>query len=153
MNVKQLLQQRGIPYEDIPHYPTYQAQRLAEAVAVSGYEVAKTVLLRVDGKYMLAVLPAPKMVDLEQTCRALHAQRAELVSEEEFKRIFPDCEIGAIPPFGSQYDLPTLVDEALAQDEMIVFTGNTHDEAFRIKFTDYQRLENPRVVDISYFGQ
>lgn len=152
MNVKQFLQDRGVQYEDIPHYPTYQAQRLAEAVAVSGYEVAKTVLLRVDGQFMLAVLPAPKMVDLEQARRSLKARHVELASEEEFKRVFPDCEIGAIPPFGSQYGLKTIVDQSLSDDETIIFEGNTHDEAFRIRFADYCRLENPQVADFSCFG-
>jgi len=152
MNVKQFLQERGVSFDDIPHRPTFEAQRLAEAVAVSGYEVAKTVLLRVDGTYMLALLPAPKRVDLDMAREALQARHVELASEEEISRVFPDCETGAIPPFGSQYGIRTLVDESLTEDDQIVFEGNTHDEAFRIRFADFQRLEDPWVGNFCRFG-
>jgi Ala-tRNA(Pro) deacylase len=152
MNVREFLETRGVNYEHIPHRATFEAQRLAEVVAVSGYEVAKTVLLRVDGAYMLAVLPAPMMVDLDLACENLRAENVQLASEAEFNRIFPDCETGAIPPFGSQYGLKTIVEETLTEDDEIVFQGNTHEDAFRIRFADFQRLEDPLIIRFAAFG-
>lgn len=152
MNVREFLETRGVNYEHIPHRATFEAQRLAEVVAVSGYEVAKTVLLRVDGGYMLAVLPAPMLVDLDLARESLRAQNVQLASEAEFNRIFPDCEIGAIPPFGSQYGLKTIVEETLTEDDEIVFQGNTHEDAFRIRFADFQRLEDPLLARFAAFG-
>lgn len=152
MNVREFLETRGVNYEHFPHRATFEAQRLAEVVAVSGYEVAKTVLLRVDGAYMLAVLPAPMMVDLDLARENLRAENIQLASEAEFNRIFPDCETGAIPPFGSQYGLKTIVEETLTEDDEIVFQGNTHEDAFRIRFADFQRLEDPLLIRFAAFG-
>lgn len=152
MNVREFLETRGVNYEHIPHRATFEAQRLAEVVAVSGYEVAKTVLLRVDGIDMLAVLPAPMMVDLDLVRQNLHADSVQLASEAEFNRLFPDCETGAIPPFGSQYGLKTVVEETLTEDDEIVFQGNTHEDAFRIRLADFQRLEAPLILRIAAYG-
>jgi len=152
MNVGQFLESRGVNYEHIPHRATYEAQRLAEVVAVSGYEVAKTVLLRVDGTYMLPVLPAPMLVALDLARQSLRAEDVRLASEAEFNRIFPDCEVGAMPPFGSQYSLKTIVEQTLADDDEIVFQGNTHEDAYRIRFADFQRLEDPLILRIAAFG-
>jgi Ala-tRNA(Pro) deacylase len=151
MNVHDFLDQRGVSYDPIPHRPTFEAQRLAEAVAVSGYEVAKPVLLRADGRYVLALVPAPKRIDLEKAQWALKARRVHLASEDEFLAIFPDCEVGAIPPFGSQYGLTTVIDESLAEDEEIIFEGNTHEEAFRMRFADFRELEHPHMADLTSY--
>jgi Ala-tRNA(Pro) deacylase len=118
---------------------------------VRGSEVAKTVLLRADRgfQYVVAVLPAPRHVDLDRVATALGRSKLELATEVEIAEHCPDCEMGALPPFGSQYGMPTIVDEALAEDEEIVFEGNTHHESIRMRFADYRRLEQPLIARIS----
>jgi Ala-tRNA(Pro) deacylase len=118
---------------------------------VPGHEVAKTVLLRNSGQrdYLLAVLPASKRIDFRRLSAALGGARVELASEPELTEVCPDCEVGALPPFGSGYGMRTLVDESLAEDDGIVFEGNTHHEAIRMKFRDYQRLEAPMMASFA----
>src|SRR5207248_11682213 len=117
------LSDRRIPFERLQHRPAYTAQRLAQTLHVPGREVAKTVLLRTNEGYILIVLPATRRVDLAQVRDCLGNPSAELASEDEMSRLFPDCETGALPPFGSMYHLQTLVDDSLAEDERIVFEG------------------------------
>ena len=108
-------------------------------------DVAKTVLVRTAHGHVLAVLPATHQVDLDQLRRDLKEEKADLATEGEMEQLFPDCERGAIPPFGSLYQVPTVVDESLAQDDEIVFEGQTHDEAIRMRFRDYEAVEHPRL--------
>src|SRR5262249_27109288 len=110
---------------------------------VPGKEMAKTVLLRSDRGYVLAVLPATHRVNLDEIRAKLELTDVELAGEGEMGRIFPDCELGAIPPFGSFYHLPTLVDESLAEDDEIVFEAGTHEEAIRMSYKDYEEIEHP----------
>ena len=148
MNVKDYLGEQGVPFEVLEHRPTYDASRLAQAVHVSGYEVAKTVLLRADGDYahVVAVLPATHRVDLGKVSKALGGSRVELATEAELAKHCPDCEIGALPPFGWKYGMETLVDESLTADEHIVFESNFHCEAIRMTYEDFHRLAQPLVV-------
>jgi Ala-tRNA(Pro) deacylase len=150
MNVQQFLEQRHVPFRLLNHRPTYAAQRLAQVVQVPGDEVAKVVLLRADDGFVLAVLPATRSVNLSRVQEIVGATNVELASEPACGDCFPDCELGALPPFGSAYGLRTLVDRSLSQDEEIVFEGNTHHEAIRIKFRDYMELERPRLADFSH---
>lgn len=150
MNVHEFLNQCGVDFEKIAHRPVYDAQRLAQAVAERGHHVVKTVLLQSDVGSALAVLPATHSVDLEKARRALKAEKIWLAAEQDVGAQFPDCEIGAIPPFGSFYGIPTLVDESFLVEEDIVFEGNKHDEAFRMKLTDFLELEGTATVDISH---
>jgi len=150
MNVHEFLHQHKVNYEILHHAPTYDAQRLAQAVAESGHHVAKTVLLKSDADYLLAVVPATHTVDLADARLLLRAEYLKLASEEEIAQRFSDCDPGAIPPFGSHYDMTTLVDESLSESEEIVFEGNTHDEAIRMRFADYFALEKPVVTHLSY---
>ena len=145
MNIADFLQDQNVEFELSPHRDTYDAQRMAATIHVSGREVAKTVLLRVDESYVVAVLPANKAIDFDQAAGLLGARKVELATEIEISEHCPDCEIGALPPFGSQYGMKTLVDESLAEDEEIVFEGNTHHEAFRVSYEDFHRLEEPLV--------
>lgn len=147
MNVSELLQQRNVAYDVIPHRDTYDAQRMAQTLHVAGREVAKTVLLRVDNgkQYSVAVLPADKSIDFERASELLGGSNVELATEIEIGEHCPDCELGALPPFGSQYGMMTLVDESLTQDEQIVFEGNTHHEAIRMKFNDFREIEQPQI--------
>lgn len=150
MKVQQFLNSRGIAFEMLPHEPTFSAQRMAQAVHVSGENVAKPVLLKADGQFVLAVVPATHQIHLEMAREALAAHHLELASEDELANMFPDCELGALPPFGTQYGVETLVDASLAEDDEIVFEGNAHRNAFRMKYRDYEDLEHPQVAVFAY---
>lgn len=152
MNVTQYLSDQGVQYQTLPHRPTFDAQRMAQAVHVKGDNVAKTVVLRADGRDVLAVLQATHHVDLDSVRDLLGAASVDLATERELSDKFPDCELGALPPFGSQYGMRTLVDSSLAGDEEIVFEGNTHEEAVRLRFDDYVRLEHPMVASFTHCG-
>ena len=148
MRIDQFLSNRGVSYDLIPHRDTYGAQRLASLLHVSGREVAKTVLLRADQgyAYFVAVLPAHKKIDFEMLSRAIGGSRIEMATEFEIADHCPDCEIAALPPFGSQYGMRTIVDRSLVDDEEIVFEGNNHREAFRMTFEDFRDIEQPLVA-------
>ena len=152
MNVRQFLDERHVPFEILEHAPTYSAQRMAHALHVRGEEVAKSVVLRADGRYVLALVPASCHVDMEKARRALQTDTCDLAEEGMLERLFPDCERGAMPPFGSQYGLMSMVDEALTRDERLVFEGNTHNEAIRMPYREFARLEHPRVAAIAARG-
>jgi Ala-tRNA(Pro) deacylase len=147
MNIPDFLRQEKIKFELIPHCDTYDAQHLAQAVHVSGRLVAKTVLLRADGgrTFVVAVLPANRSVDLDRAAEVLGGGQVELATERELAQQCPDCETGVLPPFGRQYGMTTIVDESLLEDEEIVFEGNTHHEAIRMKLKDYRHIEEPLV--------
>jgi Ala-tRNA(Pro) deacylase len=148
MNVQEFLSSKGVEYDAIPHRNVYDAQRLAQELHTPGREVAKTVLLRADSgyAYVVAVLPATKTIDFEKMSAALGGSKIELATELEIQEHCPDCEIGALPPFGSQYGMKTVVEESLAKDEEIVFEGNNHHEAIRIGYEDFRRIEEPLIA-------
>jgi Ala-tRNA(Pro) deacylase len=143
MKLDELLTSRRIPFERLHHRPAYTARRMAQVLHVRDAEVAKTVLLRTRHGYLITVLPADRQVDLNQVRHYLDDDWVDLASEAEMDRVFPDCERGAMPPFGSLYHLSTLVDESLAQDEEIVFEAQTHEEAIRMAYRDFEALEHP----------
>jgi Ala-tRNA(Pro) deacylase len=144
MNLYELLNSRHVPFERLQHRPVYTANRVAQALHVPGREMAKSVLLRTGHGYVVAVLPATHRVDLERVRADLGEEQVEMACEEEMDQLFPDCERGALPPFGSLYQLPTVVDESLAQDEEIVFEAQNHEEAIRMAYRDFETLEHPR---------
>lgn len=143
MRLEELLADRQINFERLHHPPVYGASRMAQTLHVPGKEVAKTVLLRTDFGYVLTVLPANQKVDLDRVRQCLEDEEVVLASEGEMSRIFSDCELGAMPPFGSLYHIQTLVDESLAQDDEIVFEGENHAEAIRMAYRDYEEVEHP----------
>jgi Ala-tRNA(Pro) deacylase len=147
MNVAKYLDEHKVAFDVIRHGETHDAQRLAETLSVPGREVAKTVLLRADRGYvyLLAVVPAPEHVDLERVGQLLGGSHIELATESEVYDVCPDCEPGVVPPFGSQYGMKTLVDDRLVSDEEIVFEGNSHCDAIRMRFEDFRQLEQPLV--------
>ena len=148
MNVQEYLSEKHVGYEAIAHRDIYDAQRLAQELHIPGREVAKTVLLRADHAYayIVAVLPATKTIDFEKVSASLGGSAIELATELEIKEHCPDCEIGTLPPFGSQYEMKTLVEESLTKDEEIVFEVNNHHEAIRMRYDDFHRIEEPRVA-------
>ena len=143
MNVQDYLTEKKVHYEVISHNATYDAQRMSHAVHMSGNHVAKTVLLKSPAGFAVAVLPAAKVVDLELAGEALGVSTVGLATETELSQHCPDCELGALPPFGSHYQMKTLVDERLAEDDEIVFEGNTHNESIKMNFGDFSNLEKP----------
>jgi len=149
MKLDELLSSRQIAFERLPHRPTYTADRMAQTLHVRGREVAKPVLLRAGPGYVLAVLPATHQVDLERVRQDL-GEDVQMATEDEMERVFPDCERGAMPPFGSLYHVQTLVDESLAQDDQIVFENQNHEEAIRMSYQDYEALEHPRKGRFAY---
>jgi Ala-tRNA(Pro) deacylase len=148
MNVAKFLEAGAYEFERVPHRATYSAQRLAHELHVSGRGVAKTVLLRADGgyKHVVAVLPASKTIDLSKASKLLGGSKLELGTEFDIEKHCPDCEFGVLPPFGSRYGMKTIVDTSLTEDEDIWFEGNTHEEAIRMKFSEFCRLEQPLIA-------
>jgi Ala-tRNA(Pro) deacylase len=151
MNISRFLSEQGVPFEILAHEPTYDSQHLAHALHAPGHMVAKTVLLAADHGYVyyVAVLPATSMVDLEAASKALGGVSLAMATEVDMGNLCPDCEVGAVPPFGSKYGMRTIVDESLVNDEWIVFEGNTHCEAIRMRFEDFADLEHPLVLSIA----
>jgi Ala-tRNA(Pro) deacylase len=126
----------------------YTAQGAAAAVQISGKELAKTVILWTGEEMILAVLPAPNHVRLDRLAAEV-GKSVRLATEQEFSSLFPDCEVGAMPPFGSLYNLPVYVDESLAADEAIVFNAGTHRDAIRMRYDDFVRLAKPSVCSFA----
>lgn len=145
MNIKEYLRECGVPFEIIPHRRAEGASQLARAVHESGKHVAKTVLLRVNHGYrdVVAILPSHLRVDPQQASKLLGGAQVRLGTEDDLALHCPDCERGVLPPFGSHYNLGTIADEALTEEEELVFEGNRHDEAIRLKWADFRRIESP----------
>lgn len=147
--LKQYLDENNIKYATIHHSRAYTMQKAAEYAHISGKEVAKTVMVKIDGKMAMVVLPAPEHVDLELLQGAARARSVELAGEQEFKNLFPQCEVGAMPPFGNIYGMDVYVEEDLQKDEMIAFKAGSHDEMIELAYQDFARLVKPRVVRLS----
>ena len=150
MNIQEYLQDRGVRFHVISHAETYDAQRMSQALHTSGHHVAKTVLLRCPiGNYAVAIVPASDAVDPVRAAVALDVDHVELATEEELANICDDCAVGALPPFGSHYQMKTIIDRQLTQDEDLLFEGNDHCEAIRMRYDDFATLERPLVADFS----
>ncbi|HUT29617.1 MAG TPA: YbaK/EbsC family protein [Sedimentisphaerales bacterium] len=150
MRVMEFLDKSGVKYEVSEHKPAFTAQRMAAAEHEPGRYVAKPVIVRADDKYVMCVLAAPHKVDLAALKKQLGAKSAELATEAEIGEIFADCELGAEPPFGSLYDLPTVMDKALEDDDHIVFQAGSHEKAIRMSMADYRKLASPKVLQFSF---
>lgn len=142
MRVPQFLTERQVSFETIVHPPAFSAQKRAKYMHIPGRQVAKGVLLAGPSGYLLAVLPATRRVDTEAVATFLKGP-VRLAHPDEVAAIFPDCEWGALPPFGTLYGLPSLLEDSLEPDTMLVFEGHTHAEAIRLRCRDFERLERP----------
>ena len=147
--LKEALDKHKMKYVVVSHSLAYTAQEIAATAHVPGKELAKTVMVRVDGKIQMAVLPASRQIDFSKLKKALQAKKADLATEEEFRGLCPDCELGAMPPFGSLYGLPVMVDQSLGEDEDIYFNAGTHRELVKMAFEDFIKIEKPDIVDFS----
>jgi len=141
--VKRMLEEKDAEFEVLEHDQAFTAQEEAEASHVPGRNWAKTVVVTVDGTPALAVLPATRRVDLEALARATGASAVELAEEKEFRKLYPDCEAGAMPPFGHLYEQTTFVDESLREDEYIAFHAGDHRTAIRMSYGAFEALEDP----------
>lgn len=149
MKLEPFLQQKGVNYERHSHVPAYTAQDLAGAEHVSGYMVAKPVIVKGDGGFTMCVLPAPKHVDLKRVADVLGEREVHLATESEMAGIFDDCELGAEPPIGALHGLKTIMDRQLEEEPQIVLQAGTHTEALKVRCEDYRRVCQPVVADIS----
>ena len=147
--LKEYLDQENIKYTTISHSTAYTAQEVAQLAHIPGDEMAKTVIVKIDDKQAMVVLPATEHIDLEILGGALGAKNVSLATEAEFMPQFSDCEIGAMPPFGNLYHMDVYVEEALSQDEMIAFNACSHDELIEMSYVDFARLAKPEVFRIS----
>ncbi len=144
--LKQFLDDESVRYIIIRHSPAFTSQEVAASAHIPGRELAKTVMVKLDSEMAMAVLPAPVRLDLKLLKEVAGADAVELSSENEFKSSFPDCEAGAMPPFGNLYGMEVYVDEALAADEQIAFNAGTHAELFQLPYAEFERLVGPVVA-------
>ncbi len=147
--IKGYLNSHNIDYSIIEHAPTYTAERTAQVAHVPPVELAKTVMVDVDGRLAMAVLPASLHVDLELLRGAVGGDRVAIAAEEDFKEVFAECEVGAMPPFGNLYGIEVFVARALTDDEEIVFNAGTHTQLIRMKYRDFEMLVRPTVLTMA----
>jgi Ala-tRNA(Pro) deacylase len=147
--LKYFLDTNNIRYVVITHSRAFTADAVAALTHISGNEIAKTVMVKVDAKMTMAIVPASRHVDLNALRKATGAQTVVVVPEPQFADIFPDCEVGAMPPFGTLYGIPVYVDDRLARDPEIAFNAGSHLELIRMTFDDFKRLENPTIASIA----
>jgi len=143
--LKKFLDDYGVGYDVMHHDPAFTAQELSARMHISGYEFVKVVVVKMDGQFALAALPAPLRVNFKQLAHVAGVKKVSLASEEEFQQLFPDCELGAMPPFGNLYNLPTYVEQDVAGNENIVVNAGTHAEAIRLRYSDFSRLARRRL--------
>jgi Ala-tRNA(Pro) deacylase len=147
--LKDFLDRHQTKYVTISHSLAYTAQGVAALTHIPGKELAKTVIVKLDGKLAMAVVPASLRVDLALLKVAAGANTAELAGEEEFRDKFPGCETGAMPPFGNLYDMAVFADQHLAQDKEIAFNAGSHRELVRLAWEDFAELVKPRVAGLA----
>jgi Ala-tRNA(Pro) deacylase len=147
--LQEFLDNHHVKYVTIRHSPAYTAQEIAASAHIPGKEVAKTVMVKLDGRLAMTVLPASYHVDFERLKNAASVGHAELASEQEFRNMFPECDVGAMPPFGNLYGMEVFVAESLAEDEEIAFNAGTHTELMRLAYKDFAKLVQPHVVRCS----
>ena len=147
--VTKLLDLKKIPYEHRVHRTALTAQQVAAAERIPGTVVAKTVVVKADNKFVMAVLPASLQIDCAALQEELKASELSLANEAEFDCLFPDSEIGAMPPFGNLYGLPVYADESLARDRAILFNAGTHQDAIRMSYRSFTRLVEPKICSFA----
>ena len=144
--VREFLTKHQIPYISIPHRIAFSSHRTAHAAHISGKYLAKTVLVKVDDRMVMIVMPASQKMEIRNLRSIFLAQKVELAHEDEFREMFPDCEIGGMPPFGNLYGVDVYVSERLTRDEEIAFNAGTHTELLRMKYSDFEKLVHPKIL-------
>jgi Ala-tRNA(Pro) deacylase len=144
--LKEFLDKNNVKYVTITHSTAHTALEIAALAHIKGKELAKTVIVKIDDTMAMAVLPASNQVDLSLLKAAAGAQKIALASEAEFRNRFPECETGAMPPFGPLYGMPVFADEGLTRDKEIAFSAGSHHELIRLSFDDFVRLVQPKIA-------
>lgn len=147
--LRDFLNSNGVRYITINHSPAFTAQEIAASAHIKGRELAKTVMVKIDGKLAMAVIPAQRMLDLEKLSEAAGGAEVEIAVEKEFSEAFPGCEIGAMPPFGNIYGMDVFVSLELSEDEEIAFNAGSHSELVRLSYADFESLAMPKVALLS----
>lgn len=145
--VREFLDSRGVKYGFIRHSPAFTAEEVAQSARVPGRDFAKTIVVSLDGDMALVVLPADRRIVLADLREMMQAPHARLATEQEFRDLFPDCALGAMPPFGHLYGLPVYVAESLAAEEEIAFNAGTHTEVITLRYEDFAALARPVVLE------
>jgi Ala-tRNA(Pro) deacylase len=151
--LKEILDQAKISYEVYNHPKAITAQEIAATQHISGKGMAKVVIIKVDGSFAMAVLPAHRLVNFEKIKSRLGAKDVSLATEGEFSSLFPECEIGAMPPFGNLFGLPVYVDPVLEGHEDIFFNAGSHLQTVSMRYRDFQKLVQPEVVTLTNEGK
>jgi len=151
--LKEFLDSHKVEYTTLTHPRAYTAQEIASLAHVHGDEFAKTVIAKVDGEMVMAVLPASCHVDLHLLKAAVHGQKIALASETDFRDRFPGCETGAMPPFGQLYGIPVFIEESLTREKEIAFNAGTHEELVRLSYSDFAKLVTPKVAQFATTGE
>ena len=146
--LEQYLRAHQVAYEVEQHRTAFTAQEVAQVEHIPGNTVAKVVVAHADKRLIMFVLPATSMLDYERAARIAGSTTVHLANEGELRAVFPDCELGAMPPFGNLYDTPVYVDKQLTDDEFITFAAGTHTTTIKLRYADYQRLVSPVVGDL-----
>jgi Ala-tRNA(Pro) deacylase len=148
-NVREYLENNHVSYWRKIHPLAYTAQELAQVDRVPGREIAKTVVLKADGRFVMAILPADLDINMELLKAELRCKHLVLASEQEFGPLFPNCELGAMPPFGGLFGMPVYCDRTLASRREIEFNGGAHTETLRMSFQEFELLERPVILDFA----
>ena len=147
--LKKYLREHNVSFEAMAHPEAYTAQEVAAAQHVSGHQLAKVVMVWADKQMTMLVLPASARADFRQAAKLLGVKKVRLATEAEFSQHFPDCRVGAMPPFGNLYELPVYVDRALTEHAEIVFRVGTYTETMKVAYADFDRLVQPQAGDLS----
>lgn len=150
--LRSFLEKEDVEFDTLHHEPDFTAQETAAHTGTRGRDFAKVVVVRVDGLPAMVVLPAHHRVDLPKLAAELDAKDVELCGEDEMRRIFEDCDVGAEPPFGNLYGLPVFLSAAMADDVRITFNAGSHVDVIRMPFLEYVSLVQPRILDCSTPG-
>ncbi|HZI10668.1 MAG TPA: YbaK/EbsC family protein [Myxococcus sp.] len=147
--IQHYLREQHVPFLRHWHPRAVTAQELAQALHVTGYRVAKSVIVLADEQLCICVLPATETLDLEKVRETLDVREVRLATEQEFADRFPECELGAEPPFGHLYGLPVLMDASLGEAEELLLRAGSHEEALEVRAEDFLDLESPRRAAIT----
>jgi len=148
--LKVFLDSHQVKFVVVTHSAAYTALEIAAISKIPGKEIAKTVIVNADGVMKMVVLPASHMIDLHSLRAFIGADHIELADEYKFKNLFPECEVGAMPPFGNLFNMEVIVSETLAEDEMIAFNAGTHKELVRMTYRDFVQLVQPKVGKFTF---
>lgn len=141
--LREFLDKEHVKYVTIGHSPAFTAQEVAASAHIPGKQLAKSVVVRIDGEMALVVMPASENIELDRLKAAIGAGEVDIASEDEFKDLFPDCETGAMPPFGNLYGVKVFVSQDLREDEEIAFNAGSHSELVKLAYSDFERLVHP----------